>query len=195
MRDELPQSRKASVNQHPEAHRFVADSPSSLRVEVLTENEWSRLRDIRLTALQDDPSAFLASHEREAAYDEQRWRQEFSRGQWRIMLADHQEIGLLGVTREKTMSPQECYLEYLWVAPGFRQVGLGSILLRTVLDNLRDSEVHTVRLWILNGNYSVMRFYRRFGFQSTNERQLLPDHPAGSEERMELRLGEFSADG
>jgi ribosomal protein S18 acetylase RimI-like enzyme len=188
MRDELPQSRKASIYQHPEAHRFVADSPSSLRVEVLTENEWSRLRYIRLTALRDDPSAFLASHEREAAYDEQQWRQEFSRGQWNIMLVDDKEVGLLGVTREKNMSPQECYLEYLWVAPDFRQVGLGSILLRTVLDHLQDSGVHTVWLYILNGNHGAMRFYQKFGFQSTNERQLLPDHPAGSEERMKLRL-------
>jgi ribosomal protein S18 acetylase RimI-like enzyme len=188
MRDKLPQSRKASVNQHPEAHRSVADSPNSSRVDVLTENEWSRLRDIRLAALRDDPSAFLARHEREAAYDERRWRQEFSRGQWNIMLADDKEIGLLGVTREETMSLQECYLEYLWVAPDFRQVGWGSRLLRTVLDNLRDSGVHTVWLYILNGNHGAMRFYQGFGFQSTNERQLLPDHPAGSEERMQLRL-------
>jgi ribosomal protein S18 acetylase RimI-like enzyme len=166
----------------------VADSPSNLRVEVLTENEWSRLRYIRLAALRDDPSAFLASHERESAYDDQRWRQEFSRGQWNIMLADDNEIGLLGVTREKTMSPQECYLEYLWVATDFRRVGLGTVLLRTVLDHLRDSGVHTVWLYILNGNDGAMRFYQRFGFQSTNERQLLPDHPAGSEERMKLRL-------
>jgi ribosomal protein S18 acetylase RimI-like enzyme len=166
----------------------VADSPSSFKVEVVTENEWSRLRDIRLAALQDDPSAFLARHECEAAYDERRWRQEFSRGQWNIMLADDKEIGLLGVTREETMSPQECYLEYLWVAPDLRQVGLGSILLRTALDNLRDSGVHTVWLWILTGNHSAMCFYQRFGFQSTNERQLLPDHPAGSEERMQLLL-------
>jgi ribosomal protein S18 acetylase RimI-like enzyme len=157
-------------------------------MEVLTENEWPRLREIRLAALRADPSAFLARHEHEAAYDEPQWRQEFSRGQWNIMLTDDKEIGLLGVTREKTMSPQECYLEYLWVASDSRQVGLGSILLRTVLDNLRASGVHTVWLWILNGNHSAMRFYQRFGFQSTNERQLLPDHPAGNEERMKLRL-------
>jgi ribosomal protein S18 acetylase RimI-like enzyme len=157
-------------------------------MDVLAENEWPRLRDIRLAALRNDPSAFLARHEREAAYDERQWRQEFSRGQWNIMLADDKEIGLLGVTREETMSPRECYLEYLWVAPDYRQVGLGSILLRTVLDNLRDSGVRTVWLWILNGNHSAMRFYQRFGFQSTNERQLLPDHPAGSEEGMKLRL-------
>jgi ribosomal protein S18 acetylase RimI-like enzyme len=146
------------------------------------------LQSIRLAALRDDPSAFLSSHEHEAAYNEQQWRQEFSRGQWNIMVADHKEIGLLGVTREKAMSEQECYLEYLWVAPEFRRVGVGSLLLRTVLDHLRESGIHTVWLYILHGNHGAMRLYQRFGFQSTNERQLLPDHPAGSEERMKLRL-------
>ena len=86
------------------------------------------------------------------------------------------------------MPEQECYLEYLWVAPEFRRLGVGSLLLRTVLDRLRKSGVHTVWLYILNGNHAAMRFYQKFGFQSTNERELLPDHPAGSEERMKLRL-------
>ena len=166
----------------------MADSPTSFRVEVLTESEWSRLRGIRLSALRDYPSAFLSSHEREVTYDEQRWCQEISRGEWNIMLADDKEIGLLGVTRERTMSSQEYYLEYLWVAPGFRRRGAGSIPLRTVLNRLRDSGVHTVWPYILDGNQDAMRLYKRFGFQSTNERQLLPDHPAGSEERMRLRM-------
>lgn len=166
----------------------MADSPSNFRVEVLTENEWSRLQSIRLAALRDDPPAFLSSHEHEADYGEEQWRQEFSRGQWNIMVVHHKEIGLLGVTREKNMSEQECYLEFLWVAPEFRRAGVGSLLLRTVLDNLRDSGVDTVWLYILHGNHGAMRFYQRFGFQSTNERNLLPDHPAGSEERMKLRL-------
>jgi ribosomal protein S18 acetylase RimI-like enzyme len=166
----------------------VAGSPNSFKVEKLTENEWRRLRDVRLSALLDDPSAFLANHEREAAYGEQRWRQEFSRGEWNIMLADDQEIGLLGVTREQKMRSQECYLEYLWVAPGFRRSGVASMLLRTVLDRLRDTGVDTVWLYILDGNEYAMRLYQRFGFQKTGEPQLLPGHPAGSEQRMELRL-------
>jgi ribosomal protein S18 acetylase RimI-like enzyme len=167
----------------------VAHSPTSFRVEVLTEDEWSRLRDVRLTALGDSPKAFLHSHEDEAAYKEERWRQEFSRGEWNVMLADEEEVGLLGVTREPGMPRQECYLEYLWVAPLFRRSRAGSMLLRTVLDRLRDEGVHTVWLYILNGNEVAMRLYERFGFQRTNERQPLPDHPAGSEERMKLRLG------
>ena len=166
----------------------MAGSQTSLRVEALTEDEWSRLRDIRLSALGDDPTAFLSSRDREAGYDEQRWRQEFSRGAWNVLLAGEKEIGLLGVTRERAMPAQECYLEFLWVAPDFRRSGMGSKLLRTILDRLRDSGVHTVWLYILNGNQVAMRLYQKFGFQSTNERQLLPDHPAGSEHRMKLLL-------
>jgi ribosomal protein S18 acetylase RimI-like enzyme len=171
-----------------EAHRFVAGSPNSLRVAKLTENEWPRLENIRLVALRDDPSSFLSSYELEVAYDEQRWREEFSRGEWNIMLAGDKEIGLLGVTREETMPAEECYLEYLWIAPDFRRTGMGSALLRTVLEDVRQAGVRTVWLYILNGNHGAMNFYQKFGFQSTNERQLLPGHPAGSEERMKLRL-------
>ena len=166
----------------------MAGKPTSFRVEVLTENDWPRLQQIRLVALKEHPQGFLASHEREAVYDERRWRQEFLRGEWNIMLAGDQEIGLLGVTREPGMSSQEGYLEYLWVAPEFRRSGVASMLLRTVLDRLRDSGVHTVWLYILDGNEPARRLYERFGFQSTNKRQPLPDHPAGSEELMRLRL-------
>jgi ribosomal protein S18 acetylase RimI-like enzyme len=166
----------------------VAGSPTSLRVEALTEDDWSRLRDIRLSALQDYPAGFLSSYELETGYGEQRWRQEFSRGTWNILLANDEDVGLLGVTREQAMSPQECYLEYLWVAPSFRRSGAASMLLRTILNCLRDSGVRTVWLYILNGNQVAMSLYQKFGFQSTNESQLLPDHPAGSEHRMKLRL-------
>lgn len=166
----------------------MGGSPTSLKVEALTEDDWSRLREIRLSALQDYPTAFLSTYDRETGYGEQRWRQEFSRGTWNILLANDQDVGLLGVTRELTMPAQECYLEYLWVAPGFRRSGAASMLLRTVLDGLRESGVSTVWLYILNGNQIAMSLYQKFGFQSTNEPQLLPDHPAGSEHRMKLRL-------
>lgn len=158
------------------------------RVEVLTEDGWSRLRDIRLSALRDDPLAFLATYERESAYDEQRWRQEFSRGEWNVMLASDQDVGIVGATREPDTPPHECHLEFLWIKPGSRRAGVATMLLRTVLDRLRDSGVRTVWLWILNGNDPARALYLQFGFQSTNVRQALPDDPARSEERMTLRL-------
>jgi ribosomal protein S18 acetylase RimI-like enzyme len=62
------------------------------------------------------------------------------------------------------------------------------MLLRTVLDHLRDSGVLTVWLWILDGNERAMRLYQRFGFISTNERQPLTANPARNEERLRLSL-------
>jgi ribosomal protein S18 acetylase RimI-like enzyme len=161
---------------------------TSFRVEVLTENDWPRLRDIRLSALRDDPLAFLATYEREADYDEARWRQEFSRGEWNVMLASGQDVGVVGATREPDMPPHECHLEFLWIAHGSRRAGVATTLLRTVLDHLRDSGVRTVWLWILNGNDPALNLYQQFGFQSTNEVQALPDDPTRTEERMRLRL-------
>jgi ribosomal protein S18 acetylase RimI-like enzyme len=158
------------------------------RVEVLTEEEWFRLRDIRLSALAESPDAFLSSFAREAAYREERWRAEFARGEWAVVVTSDRAVGLVGATRESRTPADERYLEYIWVAPGSRRSGVASMLLRTVLDRLRDSGVLTVWLWILDGNERAMHLYRRFGFRSTNERQPLTADPARSEERLRLSL-------
>jgi ribosomal protein S18 acetylase RimI-like enzyme len=168
--------------------RFVVGAPINFSVKVLTEDEWPVLRDIRLSALEDSPQAFLSSFAHEVAYNEGRWRREFVRGEWAVAVAADQVIGLLGATRESAMPSHECYLEYLWVWPETRRSGVASMLLRTALDRLRDSGVRTVWLWILDGNDSAMRLYQGFGFQSTNERQRLPADPARSEERLRLSL-------
>ena len=61
-------------------------------------------------------------------------------------------------------------------------------MLAAVLNDLRRAGIETVWLYILDGNHGALRFYQRFGFERTNERHLLPGHPAGSEEGMKLRL-------
>jgi ribosomal protein S18 acetylase RimI-like enzyme len=161
---------------------------TSFRVDVLTEDDWRRLRNVRLAALKADPTVFLSSHKIELAYLEPKWREEFSRGEWYAMCASGQDVGLVGATRGPDLLLHECELEYLWVAPDSRRAGGATLLLRTVLDRLRDSGVRTVWLWILNGNGPALRLYEQFGFRSTNQRQPLSKQPGRYEERMWLRL-------
>ena len=104
------------------------------------------------------------------------------------MCASGEDVGLVGATREPDLPPHECDLEFLWVAPDSRRAGGATLLLRMVLDRLRDSGVRTVWLWILNGNDPAMNLYEQFGFQSTNRRQPLQKQPGRYEERMRLRL-------
>jgi ribosomal protein S18 acetylase RimI-like enzyme len=177
-----------TLARHFERDVTVTGSPTEFSVQVLTEDGWPRLRDIRLTALKSDPTAFLASYETELAYLESKWRREFSRGEWYVMGASGRDIGLVGATRWPDLPQHECDLEFLWVAPEFRRAAAATLLLRTVLDRLRDSGVRTIWLWLLNGNDPALRLFEQFGFQSTNQRQSLPDNPARSEERMSLRL-------
>ena len=95
----------------------MTGSPTNFRVEALAEGAWRRLRDIRLAALEADPTVFLSDHATEQAYLEPRWREEFSRGDWYVMYESGQDVGLVGATREPDLPPHECDLEYLWVAP------------------------------------------------------------------------------
>jgi ribosomal protein S18 acetylase RimI-like enzyme len=153
---------------------------------MLTEKEWKQLQDIRLTALQESPHAFLASHGLEETYSEEKWRAEFTRGEWIVAVSGDKIVGFLGITHETTTDGR--HLEYLWVAPEARRTGVASALLTEVFEHLQDSGVSTVWLWILDGNEPARCLYERFGFLSTDERQPLPMDSNRSEERMMRRL-------
>ena len=62
-------------------------------------------------------------------------------------------------------------------------------MINEVLDRLKRSGVRTVFLWVLDGNGSAMRLYKRLGFVSCNRRQPLEGFPGRSEELMQRHLG------
>lgn len=158
------------------------------RQRRLTRDEWPLLREIRLAALLDSPCSFLATYELEIGFDEARWRAEFTRGHWDIGFCGGKQVGMLGVTREPTTPPEECYLEYVWVAPQFRRYGIALDMLQTALDDLAQSGVRTTRLWVLDGNESARNLYKRLGFVSTGKKQPLVAKPGRYEELMSLEL-------
>lgn len=164
-----------------------------LDIKLLTPDLWRTLRKIRLSALRESPDAFLSSYKKESEYDEPRWRTEFARGDWyvgiaRVGSADEQ-VGISGITREDDTPADQCFLEYVWVAPEFRRQGIAFNMISEVLDRLKLSGVRTVFLWVLDGNDAAMRLYELLGFVRCNHRQPLKELPGRSEELMQLHLG------
>lgn len=157
-------------------------------IKMLGPDEWTELRDIRLSALKESPEAFLATYDTESEFDEARWRSEFARCDWHIGFDNGIAVSLLGCTRDIGRPDSAPYLEYLWVTPAARRRGAASDILSHVLDRLRASGVRTVYLWVLDGNDAAVRLYRRAGFVSSNETQPLASRPGRSEEKMHLRL-------
>jgi len=164
-----------------------------LDIKVLTPGDWRTLREIRLSALQESPDAFLSTHEQEEKYDPPRWRAEFVRGDWYVGMARAasaaEPVSMAGITRELGAPGHQCFLEYVWVAPGFRRHGNAFNMINEVLDRLKLSGVRTVFLWVLDGNSDAMRLYERLGFLSCNHRQPLTAFPGRSEELMQRQLG------
>lgn len=164
-----------------------------LLTRQLSSGDWRVLSRIRLEALRDSPSAFLAEYKKEELFHHRKWRREFKRGDWYVGVTeanpDDQPISLLGITREPATPGHECFLEYVWVASGHRCRGVAFEMVSQVLEHLKRSGVRTVFLWILDGNDGAMRLYKRLGFVSCNIRQPLPNRPDVSEERMRLSLG------
>jgi ribosomal protein S18 acetylase RimI-like enzyme len=158
-------------------------------IKLLTPDEWFKLRDIRLSALQDSPNAFLATYEHEEKFDESQWRAEFDRGDWNIGLLGGNPIGLVGVTREPGTPAGACFFEYLWVSPECRRSGVASSMLTAIIGRLRNSGTATVFLWVLDGNEVAMKFYNTVGFARINHQQPLLERPGRSEELMRLDLG------
>jgi ribosomal protein S18 acetylase RimI-like enzyme len=176
----------SSACQPEEHHVKIGVMPD---IKLLAHDEWRRLRDIRLSALHESPHAFLSTYEREKEYGEAQWRAEFIRGNWNIGILKNRPVSLLGATREPDTPAHECYLEYLWVSPEHRRSGVALSMLTVVLGRLQTSGVRTVFLWVLDGNETAMRLYKRAGFVCSDYRQPLPSHPGRCEERMHLNLG------
>jgi ribosomal protein S18 acetylase RimI-like enzyme len=134
----------------------------------------------------------LSNYDKELAYDETYWREEFSRGEWIIVTAGESTHGLLGVTRASDIGPDERYLEYLWTSPKRRRAELATNLIRAALEQLTADGTSAVWLWILDGNEAAWKLYKKCGFVSTGERQPLQADPLRSEERMRLWLNHAS---
>jgi ribosomal protein S18 acetylase RimI-like enzyme len=164
-----------------------------LDIKLLTANEWRRLRQIRLSALNESPHTFLSTYEEESEYDELKWRTEFARGDWYVGMvrleSGDKPVSIAGITHEPGTPAHQRFLEYVWVAPESRREGVAFDMINEVLDRLKLSGVRTVFLWVLDGNGNAMRLYKRLGFFSCNHRQELEEFPGRSWELMQIDLG------
>jgi ribosomal protein S18 acetylase RimI-like enzyme len=165
--------------------RFMLD------IKILTSANWAKLKEIRLEALRESPQAFLSTHKKEQSWSRDQWLAEFERGDWSVGYEAEQAVCLIGATRTPGMPTHECYLEYVWVAPGQRGKGVAAGLLTFTFSRLRAAGVRTAFLYVLDDNAAARRLYKRLGFISANEPEPLAEHPGRSEQLLtrSLHLG------
>jgi GNAT superfamily N-acetyltransferase len=156
-------------------------------IREMGPDDWQAVRDIRLAALRDEPTAFASTYEREITFAEADWRKRFGDRSVTFLASLPQvspagiPAGIAGGLRDR---PRVVELVSMWVAPAARGHGVGAALVTAVADWAEDRDLH---LWVNEGNLAARALYERCGFAVTGERQPMPSDPSLTEIGM-LRL-------
>ena len=164
-----------------------------IMVHEVTADEWELMRDVRLAALAEAPSAFGSSYAREVAFTEEQWRGRISERS--VTFFAHEEpadaasagrapAGLAGVYVEDGAAN----LVSMWVSPAARGLGAGKALVEAAAAWAKANDFGTLFLWVTESNTSARRLYERCGFTPTGRRQPLPSDPALQEIAMSRTL-------
>jgi len=152
------------------------------------------LRDVRLLALADAPTAFASSHEKEATRAISTWDADSSErasGDDSVNFfaeADGTVVGLVGAFRV-AQDPEIVELVSMWVEPAQRGRGVGAMLVDAVLEWAAASGSQEVGLWVTRTNASAAALYEKMGFVVTGDVQALPSDPCYDEVRMVRSVG------
>ncbi len=157
-------------------------------------DEWATLRNVRLAALREAPSAFGSTYAREAPFTEQRWRDRLIRDSSVTLFGylagagsagDRAEpAGIAGVLEEHGVAD----LVSMWVRPAARGRGVGEALVAAAAGWARARDHGILYLWVTETNAPARRLYERCGFAPTGEWQPLPSDPSLPEIRMSRPL-------
>lgn len=158
-----------------------------VRVEQLGEQDWSRLRQVRLGALAADPAAFGSTYENKCRQPESFWRARLHSAAWFVACHGDEPVGLVACVAAAA-GDHERQLDAMWVAPAWRGRGVGERLARAVIADAEARGAVAVSLTVVDGNDHARRLYERLGFTATGHREPRPRDPSTWRERLRLSL-------
>ncbi|SRR5579883_1136258 len=149
--------------------------PTDVQIRRIRADEGMRLREIRLRALAEAPTAFGSTLAEGEQLPEAAWRERASAAaagrQRSLFVAEDGErwLGLSGGVIDEGTPPGEVELVSMWVDPAARGLGLGRRLVEAVAEWAREGGATRLRLWVTEGNAPAIALYARCGFVMTGE--------------------------
>lgn len=151
-----------------------------ITIESITPQKAMLLKDVRLRALQDTPSAFGSTHERESEFSDEKWLEratlQVSKGMTYLALNDGEGCGIVGGFLDRE-DKTRAHVVSMWVAPTHRRLGVGNLLVQSVVDWAKTQNVETLWLFVTDNNGAAIRFYERIGFEKTGHTIPYPNDP------------------
>jgi GNAT superfamily N-acetyltransferase len=136
-------------------------------VELISPNEWQRLRAIRLQALADSENAFGGTFEAESAEDESAWRAKFEKLDFLIASVDGIDGAMLSIEVLDGDFGATCWVGGCWSDPQFRGKGLMRAMFSYIDQQDKDWKIQGLGVW--TDNYNAIAAYEKLGFVKMGE--------------------------
>lgn len=147
-----------------------------MRIRRLGSDEWELLRDVRLAALLDAPTAFGSRYADQKDDDGARWKARLDGRTWFVAEFDGAPgaAGIAATMPSEGLPRGRWDLTSVWVHPARRGLGAAAALLGAAREHALAAGATELALWVTDGNEAALSVYRGAGFVPTGQRQPLP---------------------
>ena len=143
-----------------------------MAIEVVTGQDPSRLKSLRLSALKDTPEAFGAKYEDELLIQDSQWQERMVNTQWCFVVADGVDVGLLAVDRAEKDRNSDCWLSSWWIHQDHRGSSIPKLMLNWLEQLCVEKNWEKIGLGVWPDNLRAISAYKKLGF--TEAEKLLP---------------------
>ncbi|XXF10031.1 GNAT family N-acetyltransferase [Pseudomonas sp. D1-3] len=145
-------------------------------IRTTQKDDWKLLKQIRLAALQDTPTAFGVSYQTAVADSDAQWqvRAAGERTQFWLALDDGRPVGLVGAGFRDASRYE---LIAMWVEPAARGNGVADELVVAVKARAVALGLEALFLEVAPENTRAVHFYQRHGFVFLEEWEPIDSHP------------------
>ena len=143
----------------------------AVSVEILTDNDWKRYRDIRLAALENDGDAFGGNLQSEQLFSEEMWREKARQYIGLIAAVGGEDIGFMTVENLTGDFGATCWVGSCWVDPEYRKHGALRALFELVDSQASDRDWGTQGLGVWIDNHIAIAAYEKLGFTKMGDPQ------------------------
>ena len=146
-------------------------------IRLTQTSDWMLLKQVRLAALQDAPTAFGVSYQTVACYTDEQWQERADSGtgtQFWLAIEDGKAVGMIGAGVSES---RRYHLIGMWIEPGLRGAGVAARLVGAVKARALQGGHEHVYLDVSPDNARAASFYLKQGFSFINEWEPLASNP------------------
>ena len=138
-------------------------------IRKLDPDHWFIYKHLRLSALKNDPQAFIGIHEEKLKVGDEAWKSQFNYEHTKILFVfeGNQAVGMAGYDiNHYTKNAHVASIYYVYIHPDYRKQGLGTQLLTAVIEDIKTlhPQVIKLKLEVSSAQLGAIHMYEKAGF-------------------------------